>query len=130
MLVGSLLLTAVVSNNCWAQQTPAQKWGAASEQYYPWVQSRDSIVRGINTVTFAPNSTGDVLEVQFELPTPQYIHIRVYSITGLAVVNTTAKVADRMPHTERVLMGNLSTGFYILVIETATERIVRKLFRP
>lgn len=125
-----LVLGLLLSVDGMAQERAVQKRGTGPDQYYPWVSSRDSIVRGVNHMAFGPNYSGDVFVVEFELSASQYVSINMYSLSGHNVVSKSFKVKGRQLHTERILMGNLATGFYVLIIETDTERLVRKILRP
>ena len=128
-LPASLLLLALLPcDSAQAQNTNKRAFG--QEPYYPWVVNRDSVIRGVNHMAFGTNFSGDVLEFEFALSIPQPVTINLFNLSGHNVASKSFTVEGRQLYTERILMGNLSTGFYILIIDTATERIVRKIMRP
>ena len=99
-------------------------------RYYPWAPPADSVLRGVHNVTIGTHSSGDAMQLEFQLSAPQMVSIRLYNLAGHSVASRDVRVEPRMKHQEVLMLGHLSTGYYILLLETTAGREVRKFFRP
>ena len=112
------------------KQVPLPDKRDPANPYAPWGYMTDTLLRGVHNITIGKHLSGDAMQLEFELSTPQIVSIRMYNLAGHTVASRDVRVEPRTKHQEVIMMGHLSTGFYMLLFETSKGREVRKFFRP
>ncbi len=79
----------------------------------------------ITVESLFPNPTSDVLNVKFDLATDSDVQFTITDLTGKTVFNTNKTLAAGK-QTETLDVNRLGGGYYLLVIQTGDERIVKK----
>lgn len=74
-----------------------------------------------------PNPFNGITRVNFDLPFSSNVRVAVYDLSGRLVLNVTDSKLNTGHHSLSINAGSLSTGVYILRVETPTTALHQKM---
>ena len=129
---------------------PAADYGPVATTYYgeidslkSWISTRlqwlDANISGLcvstgvaetnlsNILNCYPNPANDYFIIEYSLPLPMYVSLRLYDCLGTEVLSTNQGTQSTGQHSLKLETATLSPGIYILKFERGTDVMSKKI---